>query len=140
MGALLAEDHTVAVLPPRGSGRARQRAQFALELAQRGFSNKQIAMELGVAQSTVSRITRVLPIPTLEQAMSTLADVEELSRGERAVLALAASGASTDDIAAQRGTSPRTIANQLRNAYEKLGISSRRTLRVFIAAQRERNK
>jgi DNA-binding CsgD family transcriptional regulator len=41
------------------------------------------------------------------------------------VAELALQGLSNDDIARARGTSTRTVANQLASAYRKLGIGSR---------------
>jgi DNA-binding CsgD family transcriptional regulator len=54
---------------------------------------------------------------------------EKLSAGERAVVALARQGLSNQEIAKARGTSPRTVANQLASAYRKLGIDGRAGLR-----------
>jgi DNA-binding NarL/FixJ family response regulator len=55
---------------------------------------------------------------------------ERLTPSERAVVALAVAGSSNGSIAALRGSSRRTIANQLAAAYEKLGLSGRRELRA----------
>lgn len=49
----------------------------------------------------------------------------ELSAGEHAVVELALMGLSNKEISARRGVSARTVANQLRVAYSKLGVSSR---------------
>src|SRR5260221_10104077 len=51
-----------------------------------------------------------------------------LSKGERAVVGLAVFGLSNQEIARQRGSSPRTVANQLASAYRKLGVGSRAEL------------
>jgi DNA-binding CsgD family transcriptional regulator len=53
-----------------------------------------------------------------------------LTPSEQAVVALAVAGHSNGAIAAARGSSPRTIANQLAAAYQKLGLSGRRELRA----------
>jgi DNA-binding NarL/FixJ family response regulator len=56
------------------------------------------------------------------------ASPERLTRAERAVAAAAARGASNEDIARERRTSTRTVANQLASIYRKLGIASRAEL------------
>jgi DNA-binding CsgD family transcriptional regulator len=59
-----------------------------------------------------------------------------LTPSERAVVALAVAGRSNGAIAAERGSSPRTIANQLATAYQKLGLSGRRELRAGLRGQK----
>jgi DNA-binding CsgD family transcriptional regulator len=59
-----------------------------------------------------------------------------LTPSERAVVALAVAGHSNASIAAARGSSPRTIANQLASAYQKLGLSGRRELRAGLRGQK----
>ena len=61
-----------------------------------------------------------------------------LTESERAVVALAVAGKSNRTIAAERGSSPRTIANQLASAYQKLGLSGRRELRAGLRGRRTR--
>jgi DNA-binding CsgD family transcriptional regulator len=51
-----------------------------------------------------------------------------LSLAERAVVALAVLGLSNKDIGARRGSSARTVANQLASAYRKLVVGSRAEL------------
>jgi DNA-binding CsgD family transcriptional regulator len=53
-----------------------------------------------------------------------------LTPTERHVATLVIRGQSTAAIARARGTSPRTIANQLAAIYAKLGVRSRRELRA----------
>jgi DNA-binding CsgD family transcriptional regulator len=48
-----------------------------------------------------------------------------LTSAERIVAMLAAEGLSTLAIASRRGTSLRTVSNQLASIYEKLGVQSR---------------
>src|SRR5688572_12972370 len=68
----------------------------------------------------------------------TIADSESasesdgLSTGERDVVALAARGLSNQQIAKARNCATRTVANQLANAYRKLGVSGRRELRALL--------
>jgi DNA-binding CsgD family transcriptional regulator len=54
-----------------------------------------------------------------------------LTRAEQAILSLVLRGQGNSAIAAARGTSPRTIANQLAAIYQKLGVSSRRELGAY---------
>ncbi|MEZ4381267.1 MAG: helix-turn-helix transcriptional regulator [Nannocystaceae bacterium] len=54
------------------------------------------------------------------------ADRRDLTASEREVLELALRGAKNQEIAAARGRSPSTIANQLNAIYRKLGVASRR--------------
>jgi len=49
----------------------------------------------------------------------------ELTDSENAVAALAIAGHSDTEIAARRGVSKKTVANQLRQIYRKLGVVSR---------------
>jgi DNA-binding NarL/FixJ family response regulator len=53
---------------------------------------------------------------------------DALTQSERGVVELVMQGWSNSRIAAERGTSSRTIANQLSAAYRKLGVQSRRQL------------
>lgn len=48
-----------------------------------------------------------------------------LTASEEAVLVLAARGLSNTEIATERGSSVRTVANLLARAYKKLGVGSR---------------
>jgi DNA-binding NarL/FixJ family response regulator len=50
---------------------------------------------------------------------------ENLSRAEREVVACVLQGCSNGAIAAQRGTSLRTVAVQLQSIFRKLGVGSR---------------
>jgi DNA-binding NarL/FixJ family response regulator len=54
--------------------------------------------------------------------------VNQLSRGERAIANLIVAGQSNAAIARSRGTSPRTIANQLHSIFDKLEVGSRAEL------------
>jgi DNA-binding NarL/FixJ family response regulator len=49
----------------------------------------------------------------------------DLSEAERQVVELVLTGLSNEAIAARRGTSARTVANQLQSIYRKLGVASR---------------
>lgn len=61
----------------------------------------------------------------------------DLSSAETKVADLAASGMSDKQIAESRDVSPRTIANQMRSVYRKLGVANRvelvRKLRANLA-------
>jgi DNA-binding NarL/FixJ family response regulator len=54
--------------------------------------------------------------------------LESLSTAERAVAAAALRGCSHAEIARERGSSPRTVANQLAGAFRKLEVRSRAEL------------
>lgn len=54
-----------------------------------------------------------------------------LSPAETEVARLAIDGLSNDDIAARRGTSARTVANQMASILDKLDLSSRRELAAW---------
>ena len=54
----------------------------------------------------------------------------KLTPAESSVVAAVLAGHSNNEIARQRGTSPRTIANQLASIFNKLGIRSRAQLAV----------
>jgi DNA-binding CsgD family transcriptional regulator len=73
-------------------------------------------------------VVRVVSVPLRERPLA------GLSPAERAVVALALEGLSNREIARRRGSSARTVANQLAAAYRKLGVSGRAEL----AAARER--
>jgi len=57
----------------------------------------------------------------------------ELTSAEQAVARRAAAGQSNGAIARSRGSSQRTVANQLAAIYEKLGVRSRAELATFLA-------
>lgn len=54
--------------------------------------------------------------------------LQRLSPAEREVVELLLSGASNAEIAHQRGTSARTVANQAASIFRKLGVGSRMEL------------
>ena len=62
--------------------------------------------------------------------------MEKLSAGERDVVLRALAGASNSAIAAARRCAPRTVANLLARAYDKLGVASRRELAAKLALTR----
>ena len=59
-----------------------------------------------------------------------------LSPAEQAVVAEALRGSTNDEIALRRNASIRTVANQLRSAYSKLGVSGRGELAAYAAGVR----
>jgi DNA-binding NarL/FixJ family response regulator len=61
--------------------------------------------------------------------------LEALSAAERAVVAAALRGCSHAEIARERGSSPRTIANQLACAFRKLEVRSRAELAAKLVAR-----
>jgi DNA-binding CsgD family transcriptional regulator len=63
--------------------------------------------------------------------------VRRLSAAEREVLTAVLAGRSNAQIAAQRNTQPRTIANQIARAFAKLGVRSRAELVAYCARRDE---
>lgn len=137
-----------------------ERAVFGL-LA-RGRANKAIGYELGLSEGTVAgyirdlrkklghqavlasaraSVSEVVPVPleatevlaiVCDESPERVARLARLSSAERAVVSLAVAGQSDKQIAARRAVSPRTVSNQLRSAYQKLGVGSRRGLRAIV--------
>ena len=70
----------------------------------------------------------------LAAARSRAADV--LTAAEHEVTAMVVDGASNAEVAARRGTSLRTVANQLASTYRKLGIASRQELVTALSRHR----
>lgn len=116
----------------------------ATSAAAKALSGKAIAYLLGIAPSTVSmrlasaasklgleswaelaRLVRVLAID------GRALDFRALSAAERDVLRLLLEGKSNRAIAALRGRSERTIANQVASILRKTGCGSRHALRVI---------
>lgn len=62
-----------------------------------------------------------------------LAALSELTEAEREVAGYALEGLSNKGIAERRGTSDRTVANQLASIYRKLEINSRAELAAYVA-------
>lgn len=140
-----------------GLCRLSQREIQALDLARRGASNKEIGLTLNLSAPSVTRLLQSVThklrgtladvllcsraervhCRTLLAGRSHLLDISvdeaaswqmDLSVAERRVVAAALRGRSNRDIATLRGTSVRTVANQLASAFEKLGVHSRREL------------
>ncbi len=60
--------------------------------------------------------------------------LDELTASERQVMGLVLDGWSQSQIAAERGTSPRTVAKQIECAYRRLGIGSKAALAALWAS------
>ena len=131
-----------------------ERERAVLELALAGHSGKWIAFELALSESTVARTLRTAlrrigsadtapmvgvqhalfepldgVIPGVELAIARLTPATAsagLSDAERAVVTGILGGKRIAAIARERGTSPRTVSNQIASVYKKLGVSSRR--------------
>jgi DNA-binding CsgD family transcriptional regulator len=65
----------------------------------------------------------VLSIPSRPSALP-----PELTKAEREVCRMIELGCSNAQIAAARGTAPRTVANQVASIFQKLGVASRAEL------------
>jgi DNA-binding NarL/FixJ family response regulator len=95
-----------------------------------------------------------LPAPRELEAYTTTQDGEELlilsyaideptpppglSAAERSVAMAVLRGLSNTEIARERGTSIRTVANQMRSIFSKLGVASRAELTRFAKGLRVR--
>lgn len=151
----IAYRNELPVRDPRGLSEAEWRVA---RLLSDGLPPKAIAYRLGISEGTVkallararakvganSTVELVqhlhppldrmdipdVPLVVLSQAVE--ASGGGLTPAEREVVALLVAGQSNQEIAAARGVSPRTIANQLAAIYRKLGVSSR----VELVAQR----
>lgn len=116
------------------------RERRAAEELGRGLAPKEIAYAEGVAPSTVAnalgRARRKLGLGSLAELAALFsagpridpAHLAKLSAAEREVAHLLVGGASNREIAACRGAAVRTIANQARGVYRKLGVASRAEL------------
>lgn len=133
---------------PDAFGQLTRRQRQVLFYASVGWSLKQIAYALGLAEGTITHHLaaglRKLGLPsrndlirrTSEAARAALPGGEHdatrglatLTTSERTVAGLAARGWSNGRIARERGVSLRTIANQLTSIYRKLGIRDRHEL------------
>lgn len=60
-----------------------------------------------------------------------------LTKAEDAVVSLVLRGLSNQSIARRRGTSSRTVANQLQSIYRKLGVASRSEIAGRVAGWNE---
>jgi DNA-binding CsgD family transcriptional regulator len=69
-----------------------------------------------------------------------IANWRRLTRAERDVTGLLVAGLSNAEIARQRGSSPRTVANQVASIFEKLGVSSRLELQAAVATSGPRRE
>lgn len=142
------------------------REEQVLDLADSGRSNKAIAGSLGISTSAVATLlararkkacddpcasehavphdeappsSKIIDDANGTQAPALLAEAQDLTSAERAVVELALSGLSNAAIAAQRRCVVRTVANQLASAYAKLGITSRRELRATATEPKRRH-
>ena len=114
--------------------------RIALEQCARGALFKQVASELQVGPSRLSRLlasaTSKLGLGSSTEALRLMggilgprvAHLETLTRAEREVFDLIKAGLANQQIATRRGTTERTIANQVGAVLRKTGLSSRRAV------------
>jgi DNA-binding NarL/FixJ family response regulator len=132
-----------------------------LRLALAGRAGKWIALDLQLSESTVTRMLRIALRRLGVGTTSALAGVQGarfqlvnevaagveiaaarltppasaapgLSHAERAIINGLLGGQCVAAIARERGTSLRTVANQVASSYRKLGVSSRRELLALL--------
>jgi DNA-binding NarL/FixJ family response regulator len=150
--ALRLRDHRRRGQAARLSAREAQVARYLLE----GASDKSIALELGVAVSTVSTFTRrvrsklgcrpgeellALAAPArLGNVHRRLDLFERLTPSECEVASELLVGRSHADIAQRRGVSVRTVASQCAAVFRKCGVSGRRELASLLLAEQRSGK
>lgn len=121
-----------------------RRQGVVLRMLLAGASDKEIASKLGIGLSTVSTYARRLRaalgcVSGGEAILSACTDhpqailrrvmlLERLTPSEQDIVCRVFDGASNDEIAAARGTSGRTIANQCAAIFRKCGVRGRREL------------
>jgi DNA-binding NarL/FixJ family response regulator len=111
--------------------------------AARGMSGKTIAYSLGLSPASISSAlataaaklgftshVEMLRTVRLLVADPSWLDTGKLSPAENAVLSLLLDGGTNLEIAQRRGTSERTVANQVASILKKTGADSRRALRI----------
>lgn len=131
-------ERTRAALSPREAS--------VLEMTVRGAAGKHVAYSLGISPGSV---TRTLSAIASRLALSSRTDLvifasrvrgepsaprPKLTPAEERVLALVGAGLSNAEIARARGTSVRTIANQISSILQKTGRPTRRALIAMTAA------
>jgi DNA-binding CsgD family transcriptional regulator len=112
---------------------ARERVVLAHVL--QGNSLKLVSLELGLSPASVSRLRKCalekLGFASVFELMHAHATslrgsgVGRMTRAEREVAEAVLAGCSNASIAKKRGTSSRTVANQLARLYRKLKVGSR---------------
>lgn len=122
-----------------------------VELAVGSLTSKMVAYALGISPSTVSRAlhaaTVKLGFPSPTEMLAAVSRVlrpgthaawnAPPSAAEREVLALIQGGYSNAEIAAQRRTSERTVANQVASLLKKAQVPSRRALAATAEKSRD---
>jgi DNA-binding NarL/FixJ family response regulator len=150
--ALRLRDHRRRAETARLSAREARVARCLLE----GASDKSIALELGVAVSTVSTFTRRLRSklgcrpgeellvlaarPRLGNLRRRLALFERLTASECEVASELLVGSSHAEIAQRRGVSVRTVASQCAAVFRKCGVSGRRELASLLLSEQTSGK
>jgi DNA-binding CsgD family transcriptional regulator len=92
----------------------------------------------GVLVSNVLEDLRVASLAPGVVVVSWSKNDAPLTAAESDVLSFVAKGMSNTEIATERGTSVRTVANLLARAYKKLGVGSRTSATATLALHRAR--
>ncbi len=139
------DDETARRLEAVAPGKARMRSQFVREAIRRSLdalagerpqilhhTPRGMGRDAGGKPHPDARATRFVlggeELFVLSVPLGSGGAVAALTPAERDVATLVASGAKNAEIARRRGTSVRTVANQLASIYRKLGVSSRAEL------------
>ena len=100
---------------------------LASSLAKLGLSHRRELASLVAGTASLARV--VVGDQELEALVTALPEsAAALSAAERNVLLALVRGSTNAEIAASRGTSPRTVANQVQRIFAKLGVGSRNQL------------
>lgn len=149
----LADSRDTYVLVPGSADSTR--ALMSIEVAAvralaSGWLAKRVATELEMSPSRLSRVVKSavakLGFSSTTEMLGVLGavvspqasdGVEPLTVAEREVLGLVQAGLSNREIGARRGTSDRTIANQVASLLRKTGLHSRRALVARLGGSRK---
>lgn len=118
--------------PARGEGRRAERLKAAS-----GTATRRARAALEPPPGTEARLVEVggEELLVFRVPLKRLALHESLSDAEREVAALALAGLSNSEIGRRRGTSGRTVANQMATIFRKLGVSSRNELALNVVVK-----
>lgn len=108
--------------PSGASGEGRDRAEHASDLSIPPPSGLEVATLEWYGEP---RIVISFPLPKPRWPRG-------LTRAERAVAALLIDGLTNGQIASRRGTSERTVVNQVAAIYKKAGVASRAELTAHV--------
>ena len=131
------------------------RDQQVLNLLVEGCSNREIGGQLRISQRTVKQHLRMLFLRTgildgrkrvklaryvREGESAVITPCEHLNPKESRVSILVCEGLTNREIGKIFGSSEQVIKNQLRNAFDKLGVWSRLELAMYMASRGDKGR